>query len=118
MQAFGNGIQIGQSNATAATMPAAGGLSFIEIFFYLQILDFMTTLVGLRLGGTEMTPFVRWMMQGDIVSGLLVAKFIGFILAGICLWLRKERVIHWVNYIFAGVVVWNLYNILRGLNLV
>jgi hypothetical protein len=32
-----------------------------------------------------------------------------------CLWFRKERVIQWVNYFFAGLVVWNLAQILKVL---
>ncbi len=86
----------------------------VEIFFYLQLLDFVTTLVGLRLGGSELSPFVRMLMQFDVVFGLSAVKILGFVLGGICLW-KRPRVISWVNYIFAGLVVWNLFNILRAL---
>ena len=89
-------------------------MSKIEMFCFLQLLDFVTTLVGLRMGAGELSPFIRMLMQIDIVYGLSCAKIIGFTLAGICLW-KRPRVISWANYIFAGLVVWNLFNILRAI---
>jgi hypothetical protein len=86
----------------------------IELFFLLQVLDFMTTLAGLRMGGVEMSPFARWLMQVDTVGGLTVVKLIGFLLGGYCVWKRRMNVIHWVNYIFAAIVVWNVYQILKA----
>ena len=88
-------------------------MSKVEIFFYLQFLDFVTTLVGLRMGGAELSPIIRMLMQVDIVFGLSVVKLLGFVLGGVCLW-KRPRVLSWVNYIFAGLVVWNLFNILRA----
>ena len=85
----------------------------VEMFVFLQLLDFMTTLVGLRMGGGELSPFIRWLIQFDAVYGLSCAKLIGFLLGGICIW-RWPRVISWTNYVFAGLVVWNLFNILRA----
>jgi hypothetical protein len=87
-------------------------MTVIEIFFLLQILDFMTTLVGIRMGGSEMSPFARWLMQFDTVAGLMAVKLIGFGLGGVCIWFRRARVLTWVNYIFAGIVLWNVYQIL------
>lgn len=89
-------------------------MTALEIFFLLQVLDFMTTLVGLRMGGTELSPFVSWVMEFGEIWGLTVAKAIGFGLGGYCVWTRRMQVIHWVNYIFAGLVIWNLWNILRA----
>lgn len=85
----------------------------IEVFVYLQVLDFTTTLIGMRMGGSELSPFVRWMMQSDIVVGLSAVKALGAVLGGITLWFRP-RVIIWINYIFAGLGLWNLGNILRA----
>jgi len=87
-------------------------MNVIEIFFLLQVLDFMTTLVGIRMGGSEMSPFARWLMQFDTVAGLMAVKLIGFGLGGVCIWVRRVRVLTWVNYIFAGIVLWNVYQIL------
>lgn len=87
---------------------ALDGMNYLEIFVYLQVLDFITTLVGMRLGATEMTPFVRWLMSFHPVAGLGLAKLVGFGLGGLCLWMGRVRVIHWVNYCFAAIVLWNL----------
>jgi hypothetical protein len=43
-----------------------------------------------------------------------VVKLIGFLLGGYCVWKRRMNVIHWVNYIFAAIVVWNVYQILKA----
>jgi len=87
-------------------------VTLLETFFFLQVLDFMTTFVGMRMGGTELSPFTRWLMQWHMVGGLTVVKLIGFVLGGICIWAGKKRVLLWVNYIFAGIVFWNMLNIL------
>jgi len=87
-------------------------MTVIEVFFLLQVLDFMTTLVGIRMGGSELSPFAKWLMQFDTVAGLMMVKFIGFALGGVCIWFRRPRVLNWVNYIFAGIVLWNVYQIL------
>ena len=90
-------------------------MTYIEVFVLLQILDFMTTVVGLRMGGMELSPFIGWLMRlTDPVTGLAAVKLLGFGLAGMCLWFQRTRVIHWVNYVFAGVVLWNVCNILRA----
>ena len=86
----------------------------LEIFFFIQLLDFMTTLVGLRMGGTEMSPFARLLMQFDPVLGLTVVKLIGFGLGAYCVATKRIQVITKVNYIFAAIVVWNLHNILKA----
>jgi hypothetical protein len=51
-------------------------------------------------------------MSFDLVGGLTIVKLIGVLLGAVCIWTRRLRVIQWVNYIFAGIVVWNLYNLL------
>ena len=90
-------------------------MTYLEVFFLLQVLDFMTTLVGMRMGGSEMSPFIGWVMRvTDPVIGLTVVKTLGFGLAALCLWIQKQRVIRIVNYIFAGIVVWNVWMILRA----
>ncbi len=89
-------------------------MSVLELFFLLQLLDFLTTLVGLRMGGTEMSPFAHWLMQFDAVLGLAVVKLIGIGLGAYCVATRRIQVLAKVNYIFAVIVVWNLHNILRA----
>jgi hypothetical protein len=92
-------------------------MTYLEVFFLLQVLDFMTTLVGLRMGGAEVSPFIGWVMRmTDPVTGLTAVKLLGFGLAGVCLWMQKQRVIRSVNYIFAGIVIWNVYMLLRAVS--
>ena len=90
-------------------------MTHVEIFILLQLLDFMTTLAGIRMGGTELSPFIAWLMRmADPVTGLAAAKLIGLGLGAFCFWKNRIRVILWVNYIFAGLVVWNVFNILKA----
>jgi len=85
---------------------------YLEIFVYLQLLDFMTTMVGLYLGASEASPFIRSLMSWGPALGLMSSKLIALTLAGFCLWSRKHHIIRWINYWFAAVVVWNLCVIL------
>jgi hypothetical protein len=88
----------------------------LQLFFYLQLLDFMTTIVGFRLGGDEVSPFARWLTGFSPALGLAVAKVTAFAIAGVCIIRRKDRVIRWANYFFALLVVWNLGQILRAVS--
>ena len=90
-------------------------MGYLQVFLYLQLLDFMTTMVGLRMGGAEVSPFVHWLTLLGPATGVALSKIVAFLLGGICLWFRKERVIQWVNYFFAALVVWNLSQILKVL---
>jgi hypothetical protein len=36
-------------------------------------------------------------------------------LGAFCIWRKKARVINWINYWYAGLIVWNLCVILRAL---
>jgi hypothetical protein len=92
------------------------GRQLIEVFLYLQILDILTTLIGFSLGNGEASPFIRLMVRWGPVSGLLVSKLVAVAVASVCLMLRRRRLIHWINYWYAAVVVWNLYTTLRVLN--
>lgn len=89
-------------------------MKVLEIFFFLQLLDFLTTLVGLRMGGTEMSPFTAWLMRFDTVFGLAMVKLIGFGIGAFCVATKRMQVITKVNYVFAVIVVWNLHNILKA----
>jgi len=88
--------------------PAAIATMSVEVFIYLQLLDFMTTLVGFELGLSEASPFVRLMMSAGPEVGVLLSKAVAIVLGGLCIWLGKTQLIRWINYWFAGLVVWNL----------
>jgi hypothetical protein len=92
-------------------------MTILETFFLLQLLDYMSTLIGLQMGGTELSPFASWLISLDPVGGLTAVKLIGFSLGGYCVWSNRIRVIAWFNYISAVIVVWNLLNIMKGVNM-
>ncbi len=80
----------------------------IQIFTYLQVLDFMTTLIGMKVGLGEASPFVRLLMRLDPAVGLALTKLGAFLLCGLCFWLNKRHLVRWINYWYAALVVWNM----------
>lgn len=89
----------------------------LRIFLYLQLLDFMTTFIGMRLGLSEASPFIRYLMQVGPSAGLALSKVAAFALCGVCVWLNKRQVVRWINYWYAALVVWNMVliaNVLRA----
>jgi hypothetical protein len=89
----------------------------LEIFFLLQLLDILTTLVGFRLGASEASPFVRVLVELGPALGVLLSKGIAVGLGAMCVATRRLHLIRWINYWYAGLVVWNLGIILRALAL-
>jgi hypothetical protein len=83
-----------------------------QVFLYLQLLDLLTTLVGLRFGLREISPFVRQIMQVDAALGLAATKLLAVGLAGLCIWSRRDHIIRWINYWYAALILWNLSIIL------
>ena len=81
---------------------------YLQLFLYLQLLDLLTTILGLRLGLEEGSPFVSRLMEAGPVAGAVFSKFLAFFIAGICLWIHRNHLIHWINYWYAALVVWNL----------
>lgn len=88
----------------------------IEIFLYLQVLDVLTTLLGFSLGITEASPFIQLMLRWGPLQGLIASKILAAGLAIACLAMRKRNLIRWINYWYAGLVIWNLAIVLRTLN--
>jgi Domain of unknown function (DUF5658) len=83
-------------------------MSVIYIFIYLQLLDLLTTLAGFRLGAAEASPFIRVLMHAGPTAGVFVAKLFALALGGLCIYLKKEKLIRWITYWYGGLVVWNL----------
>jgi len=93
--------------------PAEGGVKrLIQIFFYLQALDLLTTLIGLKLGISEASPFIRYLLHFGPSIAVAASKIVAMVLAAICIKLNRSRLLRYVNYWFAAIVVWNLINIL------
>lgn len=85
---------------------------YLQLFIYLQVLDLLTTLVGFRTGAAEASPFVCLLMQAGPECGVVLAKLLAFALVGMCIYLNRRRVVRWISYWYAGLVVWNLCIIL------
>ena len=92
--------------------PGADWSVGLQVFVYLQLLDAITTSLGLRLGLSEASPFIQFLMHWGPITGLLAAKIVAALIGGYCVWRRRYRVIGIINYWFAGLVVWNLALIL------
>ena len=87
---------------------------YAQIFIYLQLLDFLTTLVGFKVGAREMSPFVLCLMRLGPVAGVAASKGMAVAIAGVCVWLNKPNVVRWISYWYAGLVVWNFCVILAA----
>jgi hypothetical protein len=83
-------------------------MAITQVFIYLQLLDLLTTLVGFRLGAAEASPFIRMLMHAGPGTGVMLSKLLALGLGGLCVYLRKNHLIRWATYWYAGLVVWNL----------
>jgi len=86
----------------------------VQLFVYLQLLDFLTTLVGFKLGAAEGSPFIRLLMHAGPVTGVAASKLIALALGGFCLYLNKHHLLRWATYWYGGLVVWNLMMLLAS----
>ena len=76
-------------------------------FVLLQLADFATTMIALRMGGVEQNFLVSRLMAIGSVQGLILSKVVILAIAAGVLLARKHR-IRWANIVFGGVVLWNL----------
>jgi hypothetical protein len=91
--------------------PAASLTTFVT----LQVLDILTTLMGLQMGAREASIFIGRLMQVGPVAALLIAKLFAVLLAAMALRFKRPRVVVFLNYWFALVVSWNLAMIVWSL---
>lgn len=84
----------------------------LQIFLYLQLLDALTTWLGLRLGLAEASPFIQFLMHFGPLAGLAGSKVVAVALGAVCVWRRRYRVISLINYWYAILVIWNFALIL------
>lgn len=87
----------------------------LQLFVFLQVLDFATTLVGFRVGAGEASPFIRTLLHFGPAVGVALSKVVALGLAGICIWMKKDRILRLINCWYAGLVVWNVGVILIAL---
>lgn len=96
------------AKAAPGAFGGAPGALYFRMFVYLQLLDALTTLLGLRLGAQEASPVVRLLTETHPLAGLAISKAAAFLLAALCYWTGRFRVISRINYWFAALVVWNV----------
>jgi enoyl-CoA hydratase/carnithine racemase len=70
---------------------------------------------GVRLGLAEASPFIRALLTVGPVLGVGFSKAIALGLGAYCVWRKKPHVIAWINYWYAGLIVWNLFIVFRAL---
>ena len=87
----------------------------VQLFIYFQALDLVTTLLGLKLGASEASPFVCLLIQAGPFVGLFFSKLLALGLGGACLYLKKHHLLRWVSYWYAALVMWNLMVMLATL---
>jgi Domain of unknown function (DUF5658) len=87
----------------------------IQIFVYLQLLDFLTTMVGFKLGASEASPFiVKLIHVSSPAVGVAASKVVALGIGGLCVAMNRARLVGWINYWYAGLTVWNLFVILEA----
>lgn len=80
----------------------------LTVFVVLQVLDILTTLLGLQMGAKETSVFLGRLMRAGPVAALLIAKIIAVLLVAIAVKFKRPRMVVFLNYWFAVVVSWNL----------
>jgi hypothetical protein len=68
----------------------------------------ITSLLGLRLGAAEASPFVRLLMQAGPAVGIALSKILALTLGGFCVHTRRLGLIRLASYWYGGLVAWNL----------
>ena len=87
----------------------------IQVFVYLQILDFLTTMVGFKLGASEASPFVVKLIHiSSPALGVAASKAVGLAIGGLCVATNRVRLLSLANYWYAALIVWNLVMILSA----
>jgi hypothetical protein len=87
----------------------------IQVFVYLQVLDYLTTLVGFKLGASEASPLIAKLIHSSSPAiGVGLSKLVGIGIGGLCVATQRARLIGWINYWYGGLVVWNLCVILAA----
>jgi hypothetical protein len=85
----------------------------VQVFVYLQVLDFLTTMVGFKIGAHEASPFIVKLIHiSSPAVGVAASKAIGLGLAGLCVATNRVKLLSFANYWYAALIVWNLAMIL------
>jgi hypothetical protein len=80
----------------------------LTVFVILQVLDILTTLMGIQMGAHEASVFVGQLMNAGPVGGLLLSKIFAVFLVASAMRFKRPRLVVFLNYWFAAVITWNL----------
>jgi hypothetical protein len=80
----------------------------LTVFVALQVLDILTTLIGLQMGAGESSIFLARLMRLGPVGALLISKLFAAFLVTAALRMNRPRIVVFLNFWFAAVVTWNL----------
>jgi Domain of unknown function (DUF5658) len=85
-------------------------------FAYLQMLDFLTTIAFLANGIHEANPFVKMMLSliPNPIAALMSVKLMALLLGVYCWRMRRERLLSYINVMFAVLVAWNVVVLILG----
>jgi hypothetical protein len=86
-----------------------------QVFVYFQVMDFLTTVLGFRLGASEASPFISLLMHGGSMRGIFVSKLLALVLGVGCIYFGKRRLLRRATYWYAALVMWNLLIVLAAL---
>jgi Domain of unknown function (DUF5658) len=77
------------------------------LFIFLQCLDLITTLLAFQHGGLELNPVIRSLMHFmQRATAVFVCK--ATLVAIICAFSRRKRVLLFADVLYTGVIIWNL----------
>ncbi len=80
----------------------------LALFVYLQILDFLTSVLFLKMGLRETGLVARFLVGWNPVLGVMMVKLAAILVGVIAVRLQKGRVRRLANVGYGGVVAWNL----------
>ena len=87
----------------------------LSVFFSLQVLDVLTTLLGLHVGAGESSFFIANLMKMGPLPALLLVKVIASVLVLGAVAYKRSRLVVFLNFWFTALVTWNLVIILMAL---
>ena len=96
---------------TSSTSKVQFPVPSLAVFASLQVLDVLTTLIGLSMGAQEASIFVGKLLQLGPIAGLVIPKVFAVILVVAAIGFKRSRLVVFLNYWFAVVVTWNLVTI-------
>jgi hypothetical protein len=99
-------------NAIQAGARRAFPTPSIGLFLGLQVLDVLTTMIGLHLGAEEGSTFIGRLLQTGPAGGLIVSKILAAGLAAIAVFLNRKRILVFLNIWFGAIVAWNVFAII------